>query len=706
MISDDGAEEHEEHAEQESPVEDNEDILHPLREAANRVGQEVERFAQVLDQYNPLRAANTGDKHDMTMDLIDSYHEFATQTYKRLDEHHHAALRKEQGRTWRKKMRGFKIAQDEDEMDLEDEETDFPDLKTNIHDLERWEEEAQTWELLRRLVPLRFPHPNSPASSTEIPLHRYSTESEVWDSFLQKDDLALERKIVLDWLQKTADDSGDEISEIVKDLQHKADRGDVVAQGWLYTKHAIKQRKRTHTWTKELDQTSTEVQRVHKDATGTRDLVLHLDPDATTRQGRKLELRDEFFERSVWLGCYEMLRRGTPPAQVREWLVDRTEIWRAVSMAGFPSERDEQEEAGNPAATALWRRMCFALAKKDGGEEYDYERAVYGVLSGDLDSVLKTRKNWDDFIFAHYNALLRTQFDNYITRIYAARSIPFESFNAVQYHGDPKTAGMRIVNSAKTDEIVKQDALRPMKMLQGVLIANGFDHFIYQQGLAFSKLANENGPSILIPMTGEQVEEDVKRYIALDDHDSLRVVTHMLLIFISLGLDLGGTRERIVIENVIVLYVSFLRLAGKEELIPLYCSQLSGDRGYATLCRNLIDVTDHEQRQTQIRLMRDNGLDAQKFVKYQSKFLMMDHRDHEHGYPTKFDILEKDPNKEGERRVKRDFCGPEDVDRVDILMIRSLEWYLLVDGLWSETFLFGTMLYARFFSELWFSGID
>ena len=34
-----------------------------------------------------------------------------------------------------------------------------------------------------------------------------------------------------------------------------------------------------------------------------------------------------------------------------------------------------------------------------------------------------------------------------------------------------------------------------------------------------------------------------------------------------------------------------------------------------------------------------------------------------------------------------------------MLFIRSLEWYLLVDGLWSETFIFGTMLYLRFFSE-------
>ena len=41
----------------------------------------------------------------------------------------------------------------------------------------------------------------------------------------------------------------------------------------------------------------------------------------------------------------------------------------------------------------------------------------------------------------------------------------------------------------------------------------------------------------------------------------------------------------------------------------------------------------------------------------------------------------------------------ETLDRIDLLLIRSLEWYLLVDGLWSETFMVGRMLYQRFYSK-------
>jgi nuclear pore complex protein Nup107 len=74
------------------------------------------------------------------------------------------------------------------------------------------------------------------------------------------------------------------------------------------------------------------------------------------------------------------------------------------------------------------------------------------------------------------------------------------------------------------------------------------------------------------------------------------------------------------------------------------------------------------------------------------------------GYPARgnFNILDKAYNDSViSRKVREDFLGddPDNVERIDMLLIRSLEWYLLVDGLWSETFTVGTLLYLRFFSK-------
>jgi nuclear pore complex protein Nup107 len=690
--------------------EDHEDILHPLREAANRVGREVEKFAEVLDGYNPLQATQKEHRHALTLDLIDEYHAIARDTLSRLREQHEAERRKKDGRVWRKKMRGIKITQETDELESDESDDGNPmqnSGQTTVHDMERWEQEAQTWDLLARLVQLRYPPPGAERSQAvphHQPINQYSTEKELWSDFLATSELAIERKTVLDWLKDTAEESSEDIDELVQELQQNADRGDLIAHGWLHTKLAIKNRKRLAGVKESVDPISPDVEGSHLNASRTELLVTQLDPDAATRQGRKLEVEDQYFERSIWLGCYEMLRRGRSQSDIREWCIERSQVWRAVSMAGLPDEHmAEEDENTNPQSWPLWRRMCYSLAHNGGGD--DYERAVYGILSGDIVSVEPVCRSLDDFLFANYNALLRTQFDQYLQNIYSNGSIPttVDSFgvsDAVQKHGESHSVGKRLIEILGDDPRTKKEALQPMKMLQGVLIANDFQTFIHQQGLALSKFANATSRSSLIP--AETIEpDDLNKYVALDDHDSLRVFTHVLLVFMSLGVDLGGIWTRTAVENVIVSYVSFLKLAGKEELIPLYCSQLSGTRKYATLSRNLIDITDKEQRVTQIRLIRELGLDVQEFVRMQSRYLFHDYPDTASDYPATNSFKLFRNGEKGRREIIPDFFGEEgeDIERTDLLLIRSLEWYLLIDGLWSETFMIGTMLYSRFFSK-------
>lgn len=690
----------------------NEDILHPLREAANRVGREVERFAEVLDGYNPLKAVDDDEKYDMTFDLIELYHDIAIDTVEYLRDRHDSERRKEDGAKWRKKMRGFKISQDPEIMDMDEAEESealmLEGARTTVEDLERWEEEARTWDLLRRMVKVQYPDSrleNSPAHLPN-PVNRYTPERQVWDLFLKSDNLALERQTVLKWLQNTAEESGEEIDVLVQDLQQNADRGDIIAHGWLHTKSAIKNQKRIHVWPQVLDPSSPDVQKVHLNSSRTEPLVTQLDPDAPTRQSRKLEAQDQYFERAIWLGCYELLRRGKSVEDIREWCADRTEIWRAVSICGLPeNDPADDDEVVDGASSTLWRRMCFALARRGGSDEY--ERAVYGILSGDLSTVEAVCRSWDDHLFAHYNALLKSQFEVFLQTQYPDRASPdiiqsYGTFDALQFHGEPATAGKRLVDSLNNMPILKAEASRPMKMLQSVLVAKQFENFIYHQGLALSKIANADAESVLIPKFDIDPENnDLSKYVALDDYDSLRVLVHMLLAFKSLGLDFGDNFQEMAIENVIVAYIGFLRLAGKEELIPLYASQLSGNRLYATLSRELVDVTDPDQRITQIRLMKELGLDVQKFVRFQTQFLLADFPDKSEGYPAdKTFKLFEDGSQAGDRgrKIIPDFIG-EDVDRTDLLLVRSLEWHLLVDGLWSETFTTGVLLYKRFLSK-------
>ncbi|KAG9234122.1 107-domain-containing protein [Amylocarpus encephaloides] len=689
--------------------EDHEDILHPLREAANRVGREVERFAEELDGYNPLRAPAGEERHELTIELMHKYHAIAKETVGRLRGEHGSERQRKDDKAGRKKMRGFKIAQNTDELDYSDFDDEHPttpaDKKTTVDDLERWEQEVHTWDLLARLVERRHQPPGSDKSKSaprQRTIHKYSTEKDLWNDFLDNDEIALERKTVISWFNDTAEESGEDIDDLVQELQQNAERGEIIAHGWLHTKAAIKNSKRLLGAHGSLDPSASAEMGSHKNTTRTEMLVTQLDPDVVTRQDRKLQAEDQYFERAIWLGCYEMLRRGRSQNDIKEWCAERTEIWRAVSMTGLPVGDDHSDEKANPESWVLWRRMCFALAHNGGGDEY--ERAVYGILSGDVSSVEPVCRTWDDFVFTHYNALLRTQFDTYLQSVSSLDLSPatlsnFGAFDAVQFHGEQQSVAERFIENLGNDPRTKQEAMKPMKMLQGVLIANRFEHFIHQQGLALSKFANAEKPSNMIPVETVQ-PTDLERYIALDDHDSLRVLTHILLIYMSLGIDLGGIWTQTAVENVIVAYVSFLRLANKEELIPLYCSQLTGPRRYAIMSRNLIDITDNAQRVTQITLMKGLGLDVQEFVRMQSRYLLHDHPDNSKGYPatSNFRLFRDTPGLE--RSIHVDFLGEGDIDRPDLLLIRSLEWYLLVGGLWSETFIIGTMLYLRFFKHV------
>lgn len=689
---------------QEAPALDeaHEDILHPLREAANRVGKEVERFAEVLDHYNPLKATNDEEKKEMAFDLIEEYHEIALIAVQRLRDEQRARGSGPNGALARIRQ----DSHDPDAMDEDDSDESVSargNSRTTPEDLDRWEKEARTWDLLHRMAMLKH-CPPEPKPINQI--HRYSPESEIWEAFLSNDTLGLERCAVLQWLKDTANESGEDISDLVQDLQQNAERGDITAHGWLHTKEAIKKQKRLHAWPYILDHTSPDVQRIHMNQSNTEPLISQLDPDAPLRQNRKLEAPDEYFERSIWRGCYELLRRGKSGREIQDWCQERQEVWRAVSMSGLPDVVMSSEDGVvDTKSKALWRRMCFALAKREVSDPY--ESAVYGILSGDYHSVPEVCRTWDDYLFAHFNALVRSQYENYVLANFPQRIpqnvLQLDVFDASSFYGESQTVAARTVEMVNRIEGLEKEIQQPLKHVQGVLIAQTFRHFIIQQGLALSaELSNDDGNASLIKPVERRPERTQISvpYVKSTDFDGLRLLTHMTLAHKSFGMEYGTEEEAYAIENIIVAYISLLRLSGKEELIPLYAAQLSEERAYATLSRVLLDVTAIEQRGILIKLMQELGLDVQKFVKLQFENVMKDYPDVEGQPATAFRIVEDDkrPITELVRQVRPDFMHA-DLERPEELMVSAFEWFLEVSGMWSDTFNTGLTIYKRFFKQ-------
>ncbi|ERT00268.1 hypothetical protein HMPREF1624_03639 [Sporothrix schenckii ATCC 58251] len=636
---------------------------------------------------------------------------------------------------------------------------------------QRWEEEAQTWDLLRRLLPLRYRDRSAAAATATGPgsagasIRRSGgadkppqSRREYWADFVLSEPKARERKTILEWLQSSASSSGPEIDEVVQELQRNAERGEILAHGWLHTRGAIKQHKRLLATSEPLDPNSPDVRDSNLDAPHR--LVTQLDPDVVTRQGlvgRKLAPQDAFFEQAIWLGCYELLRRGKSMTDIRDWCVERTEVWRAASISALPLANDDVAGEDDDApdfdclATVLWRRMCYRLSQE--GSASQHERAVYGILSGDLASVEAVGASWDDMAFAKYNAELRAQFDAYLIRqadsaavhslLILHGDVPVgyasDATSSSPHHAHPSTS---TPSSAAPSSFLrdrdgrarssKAVANTPAKALQAAMIDEKLDSFLFQQGLLLAEYANATQPSKLIPKydttTTTPTTATDGKFIEPTDCHGLRILAHVLIVVSALdkldgkGKDVAAlgplARRHQTEEHAVASYISFLRLARLEELIPLYASKLMGDRCYTNMALNLIHIEERDVQQRLLLLMRKLGLDPVKFVKTLPQLFLADvteaeaEADEDAGNAkpacTEFSMLQNSaPTLKFGRLIKTGLFGtaadlPGDadgvllVDKADELLIRSMEWMMLVDGLALETCDFGVRIYKYF----------
>ncbi|EFX05864.1 nuclear pore complex protein [Grosmannia clavigera kw1407] len=730
-------------------------------ELGAEMGEEVEVFAKFLDECI-LPRGSTAEQRARIFKLVDHYYGYARET---------ADVMRERARLARL-ARGSNDSTGSNSshngngngigsMGLEVRALQLHDRRDGENgenqvaasSARQWEEEAQTWDLLRRLLPLRYRDRIAAAAAaataptpTTTAGRPPQTRREYWADFVLSEPKARERKTVLEWLQSSASSSRRPIEETVQDLQHSAERGEIVAHGWLHTRGAIKQHKRLVAASEPLDPASPDLAQSNLEVPVR--LVTQLDPDVVTRQtNRRLAPQDAFFEQAIWLGCYELLRRGRSMAEIRDWCVERTELWRAASVSALPLSSSSDDDSDDSDASGfdclsmvLWRRMCYRLAQEAASSsqpERRYERAVYGILSGDLASVEAISVSWDDLTFARYNAELRAQFDGYL-----ARQADSSALHALQLlHSDVPvdvtvSASSSAAASAARDreDRVRRAANTPAKALQAAILDEKLDAYLFQQGALLAEHANAIQESKLLPRydtsaavvakAGQQQLQtsEGRRFVDPSDAHCLRILAHVLIVVNALdrldgrGKDAAAlgplARRHQTEEHVIASFISLLRLGRLEELIPLYASKLLGDRCYTSMAFNLIHLEERDVQLRLLHLMRRLGLDVIKFVQVQPQLFLADVVEGAAGEcPARetFRLLQDSPPtlKFG-RLLRPGFFGgtsglPGDdqddlviVDRKDELLIRSLEWMMLVDGLVLETCGYGVRIYKYF----------
>ncbi|ORY18303.1 nuclear pore complex protein-like protein Nup107 [Clohesyomyces aquaticus] len=615
------------------------DPLQPLRTMADRVGKEVEKFAERVDHWHTHGNEDPKAKYHTTLKMVGKFKDLAESTVKELTRQHEAEHQGELAKSMRRRIKTMAdqpAPGQEAEMDdsfqsvVPSIESHSAPSSSKVHELRQWQAELATWELLRIIIEHYHHEPGLDLAAMKRKQlaevgggWRYSPNIETWNRFLLEDDQAKEKDIILRWLEQTAQTTETDIQSMTAQLEAQSGKDtDSWNMGWLDTRAKIKQQKRMLGSDRPLQPDVVDQRSLP--GSKSEPLITQLDPDAPIRQKRQLEDSDDYYERALWMACYEMLRRGTPWAEICEWCKEKNEAWRGISMG----TAYENHPNGGPNVAGrdfgyLYRRVCYFAAI---GSHSLYESAIYGLLSGNQEAVEPVCRTWDDHLYAHYNALLLSRFDRYLEehhqqRLPQDRNRHFVFKDAVKAIGEWQESPRIVVDLLMHRKSTKAQSISPMKLIQGALISRRVKDLVYQVGLAISTMLRDDpraGNLIVDPQSDidnpqskasdEQPTVPAEKYYhaLATDPNALRILVHVLIVMRrGLGeFEVADVDEFFALDNVIALYIELLRVSKRTDLIPLYAAQLEGSRQIHCLARVLADIKNPQDQKRCIALMQ------------------------------------------------------------------------------------------------------
>ncbi|KAK9468218.1 nuclear pore protein 84/107 [Lipomyces arxii] len=500
-------------------------------------------------------------------------------------------------------------------------------------EIETWEIERRTWSLIETLYSFRE-RPDRPP----MKIYKSTSNTIAEESFYRQHKEARENLLVISWLQNSLPNTAGPELRGVK---------------WQMTRAQVKQKK---------------VQFSTTTAFGFRGkqsgLVMSLDVDAPLRENAAIHPEDADFERALLRQIYWLLATGKFD-ELREICEATGDYTLLAAINGMVEYRDpiidgvalnsEEHVARGTKRKALWRRMCLQLAKSSQIDRY--ERAIYGLLCGDLESVVAVSDSWESQLLAYVQHLVATEvesFFKYDGRLNIANPdlLPFPQSQAKSI-GD-------ILNtlSQSSSDVIRAQSSHPMRHIQGGIMNNAIELIIADACRMIENVTNG--------------AEDTN--MLLDNPYLLRFLAHFVLFLRAIGIEAGSPELS---DSIIAIYTEDLTAHDKKKLVPLYISFLPEEMAIEAYSFLLADVTDARTRAEQFALAEKYDLDLINTLRRTIQRVFDDHEDE---YPAI------------ESHTEMDLSTASEIDR---RLSSSLMWF--VDArLWDDIVRSANDLYLRF----------
>ncbi|KAG0346955.1 hypothetical protein BG005_000443 [Podila minutissima] len=318
------------------------------------------------------------------------------------------------------------------------------------------------------------------------------------------------------------------------------------------------------------------------------------DPDALTRDGTKLSEQNQRAEQELLQTVWEHVRRGHMQ-DAKEACVKAGEHWRAESIGGGELYTELPEfsgfDTGRPQgpqgnkSRSLWKGTCYALASDASTDQY--ERAIYGALSGDVNSVLPVCGGWEDHAWVQYNALVENMIESQLSKY--RRGDPCSELPLPKVQVDEARDIFEAIDSSDRPELglLSEDLF--FRIQKSIILG--------QSGQLLAQLAKE---ARLAYNLGRPLHAHKQRFLA-----------HLVLFLRLKGLDVPKEDGDYFVKS----YTEYLISEKKYDTAPLYASYLPRDLQVET-CSSFLKAYNGKSadREKQVITLRKYGVDVHRVL--------------------------------------------------------------------------------------------